>query len=113
LINQDPALSGQLATEIVALALEARIPTTHANPLRVEVGGVLSYGPDPLDYYLEMVSRDSRNPHSAGVLAGRKESTRKLYRDAYQAFRRFLQDVGVDPARDGWKHLPPDALAAF
>src|SRR5205814_1700170 len=50
---------------------------------------------------------------SNGLLAGRKQSTRKLYRDAYEAFRRFLLDAGVDPAVDGWNHLPPNALAAF
>jgi len=47
------------------------------------------------------------------MLAGRKESTRKLYRDAYEAFRRFLLDVNVDPAIDGWNRLPPNSLAAF
>jgi integrase len=47
------------------------------------------------------------------VLAGRKDTTRKLYRDAYEAFRRFLQDVGVDPATEGWPRLPPNVLAAF
>ena len=51
--------------------------------------------------------------HSGGVLAGRKETTRKLYRDAYEAFRRFLIGVGVDPASDTWSSLPPNALAAF
>jgi len=50
---------------------------------------------------------------SAGILAGRKETTRKLYRDAYEAFRRFLDGAGVDPATDGWQRLPPNALAAF
>jgi hypothetical protein len=33
---------------------------------------------------------------SPGILAGRKEATRKLYRDAYEAFRRFLIDQDVD-----------------
>jgi integrase len=50
---------------------------------------------------------------SAGMLAGRKESTRKLYRDGYEAFRRFMLDVNVDPAVDGWNRLPPNGLAAF
>ena len=27
---------------------------------------------------------------SNGMLAGRKDTTRKLYRDAYEAFRRFV-----------------------
>jgi hypothetical protein len=46
------------------------------------------------------------------MLAGRKDATRKLYRDAYEAFRRFLFNSGVDPSVDGWR-LPPNALAAF
>jgi hypothetical protein len=50
---------------------------------------------------------------SSGILAGRKETTRKLYRDAYEAFRRFLIDQRVDPSVDGWQRLPPNALAAF
>jgi hypothetical protein len=50
---------------------------------------------------------------SVGGLAGRKETTRKLYRDAYEAFRRFLADSGVDPTVDGWSRLPPNALAAL
>jgi integrase len=50
---------------------------------------------------------------SPGILAGRKETTRKLYRDAYRAFRRFLANVGVDPSTDGWSRLPPNVLAAF
>ncbi|MDQ6669673.1 MAG: tyrosine-type recombinase/integrase [Chloroflexota bacterium] len=50
---------------------------------------------------------------TSGVLAGRKDTTRKLYRDAYEAFRRFLIDVGVDAVTDGWQRLPPNALAAF
>jgi hypothetical protein len=51
--------------------------------------------------------------HSGGVLAGRKETTRKLYRDGYEAFRRFLADAGLDPAVDGWNRLPPHVLGAF
>src|SRR6266851_5225909 len=51
--------------------------------------------------------------HSGGMLAGRKDTTRKLYRDAYEAFRRFLADVNVDPCVDGWEQLPPNSLAAF
>src|SRR6516164_6961473 len=47
---------------------------------------------------------------SVGILAGRKDATRKLYRDAYQAFRRFLIDSAIDPTVDGWSHLPPNAL---
>jgi integrase len=50
---------------------------------------------------------------SVGMLAGRKDATRKLYRDAYEAFRRFVADSGVDPRVDGWSRLPPNALAAF
>jgi integrase len=50
---------------------------------------------------------------TSGVLAGRKDTTRKLYRDAYEAFRRFLADVDIDPSVDGWEQLPPNALAAF
>src|SRR5690349_24996130 len=50
---------------------------------------------------------------SGGVLAGRKDTTRKLYRDAYEAFRRFLSDSGVDPAVDSWSRVPPNVLAAF
>jgi hypothetical protein len=50
---------------------------------------------------------------SVGILAGRKDATRKLYRDAYDAFRRFLADSGVNSAVDGWSRLPPNALAAF
>jgi len=50
---------------------------------------------------------------SNGTLAGRKETTRKLYRDAYEAFRRFAVDAGVDPASEGWDRLPPNVLAAF
>ena len=50
---------------------------------------------------------------SNGMLAGRKDTTRKLYRDAYEAFRRFVEHVGLDPASDGWERLPPNVLAAF
>jgi hypothetical protein len=50
---------------------------------------------------------------SGGVLGGRKETTRKLYRDAYEALRRFLADGGVDAAVDSWSRLPPNVLAAF
>ncbi len=50
---------------------------------------------------------------SSGVLAGRKETTRKLYRDGYEAFRRFLIASGVDPAVDTWTRMPPNGLAAF
>ena len=32
---------------------------------------------------------------------------------AYEAFRQFLQDVGVDPTHDGWQGVPPNVLAAF
>ena len=53
------------------------------------------------------------NGRSNGMLSGRKETTRKLYRDAYEAFRRFAQDTGVDPTADGWERLPPNVLAAF
>jgi hypothetical protein len=38
---------------------------------------------------------------SSGLLAGRKEATRKLDCDAYESFRRFLIDEGVDPSMDG------------
>ena len=48
-----------------------------------------------------------------GTLVSRKETTRKFYRDAYEAFRRFLDDAGLDPAIDGWERLPPNVLAAF
>jgi hypothetical protein len=44
------------------------------------------------------------------MLAGRKETTRKLYRDAYEAFGRFAEDVGLDPTSDGWERLPPNGL---
>jgi hypothetical protein len=50
---------------------------------------------------------------SVGILAGRKDATRKLYRNACEAFRRFLADSRVDPQVDGWNRLPPNALAAF
>src|SRR5690242_11190391 len=50
---------------------------------------------------------------SNGMLAGRKDTTRKLYRDAYEAFRRFIQEAGLDPTSDGWERLPPNVLAAF
>ena len=48
-----------------------------------------------------------------GMLAGRKDTTRKLYRDAYEAFRRFVEEAGLDPTSDGWEPLPPNVLAAF
>ena len=48
-----------------------------------------------------------------GMLAGRKDTTRKLYRDAYEAFRRYALDIGVDPCVDGWDRLPPNVLGAF
>lgn len=47
------------------------------------------------------------------MLAGRKDTTRKLYRDAYEAFRRFLADVHVDVSAHGWERLPPNVLASF
>ena len=47
------------------------------------------------------------------MLAGRKETMRKLYLDAYEAFRRFVGHAGVDPAGDGWERLSPNVLAAF
>ncbi len=47
------------------------------------------------------------------MLAGREATTHKLYRDAHEAFRRFLADVNVDAANDAWDRLPPNALAAF
>ncbi|MBV9601580.1 MAG: hypothetical protein JOZ87_32630 [Chloroflexi bacterium] len=46
-----------------------------------------------------------------GMLAGRKETTRKLYRDAYEAFRRFAENAGVDPASEGSERLPPNVVA--
>lgn len=54
-------------------------------------------------------ARDGR----AGVLAGRKETTRKLHRDAHESFRRFLVSCRIDPASDTWSALPPNVLAAF
>ena len=66
--------------------------------------------PDSIDAGAAFCFGDGR---AAGALGGRKATTRKLYRDAYEAFRRFLADVGVDPAADGWDRLPPNALAAF
>jgi hypothetical protein len=48
---------------------------------------------------------------SGGVLAGRKPTTRQLYRDAYEAFRRFLISCSVDPASDTWSRLTPNGLA--
>ena len=47
------------------------------------------------------------------MLAGRKDTTRKLYRDAYEAFRRFVEEAGLDPTSDGWERLPTNVLAAF
>jgi integrase len=66
--------------------------------------------PDSIDAGAAIFLGDGR---SGGLLAGRKDTTRKLYRDAYEAFRRFLADVHVDPSVDGWERLPPNALAAF
>ena len=47
------------------------------------------------------------------MLAGRKDTARKLYRDAYEAFTRFVAQAGLDPTSDGWERLPPNVLAAF
>jgi hypothetical protein len=66
--------------------------------------------PDAIDAGAAFCLGDGRN---SGMLAGRKESTRKLYRDAYEAFRRFLADLEIDPVLDGWERLPPNVLAAF
>src|SRR5690242_453016 len=70
---------------------------------------IVPLGPETIDAGAAFCFGDGR---SGGMLAGRKDATRNLYRDAYEAFRRFLADVHVDPSTDGWE-LPPNALAAF
>jgi integrase len=77
--------------------LKRRSALSSANRHSIDAGAAFCFG-------------DGR---SGGVLAGRKPTTRKLYRDAYEAFRRFLEDAGVDPRVDGWNRLPPNTLAAF
>ena len=47
------------------------------------------------------------------MLAGRKETMRKLYLDAYAAFRRLVGDAGVDPGGDGRERLSTNVLGAF
>lgn len=66
--------------------------------------------PDSIDAGAAFCLGDANTP---GMLAGRKDTTRKLYRDAYEAFRRFLADVHVHPSVDSLERLPPNALAAF
>jgi hypothetical protein len=70
----------------------------------------LRAAPNSIDAGAAVCLGDGR---SNGTLAGRKETTRKRYRDVYEAFRRFLADIGVDPALDGWECLPPNAVGAF
>jgi hypothetical protein len=77
--------------------LKRRPPIAALQPHSIDAGAALCFG----------------GARSAGVLAGRKHTTRKLYRDAYESFRRFLVDASVDPCIDGWERLPPNALAAF
>jgi integrase len=71
---------------------------------------IVPWQPDSIDAGAAFCLGDGQ---SGGMLAGRKDTTRKLYRDAYEAFRRFLAGVNVDSSVDGWERLPPNALAAF
>src|SRR5438132_6316533 len=61
---------------------------------------IVAVRPESIDAGAAFCLGDGR---TSGVLAGRKDTTRKLYRDAYEAFRRFLTDMDIDPSVDGWQ----------